>query len=805
MGICIIDEALTIFSWNKILSRWTCKSYEVTIRSSLLEHYPHLRSRRFLDRIQSVFENHQPCLFSPSIKHPFLPIPLDNEHSDGWMLQKTVIEILGDQKQFAQICVSDVTTQYRQIQKLRIEKEQHRLSRCRTQAILDCAADAIITINENGLIEEFNRSAEQMFGYKSSELLGRNINVLMPSPIREEHDGYLKNYLQTNKPSVIGTGREVLAQRKDGTTFPLFLSVSEVVMKEKNTTEKIRRFTGIMRDLTEEKRRESELKAARKDAERLSAFGLILDRSLNEIYIFDAETFRFVHVNKGAQENTGYTMEEYRNLSPLEISLDYAPDSVMNLVEPLRNGTEDGIKFTTMHRRKDQSHYPVEVYLEAAHLGPRQVYVAVILDITERQEVEMELRQASENALCADRSKSEFLANMSHEIRTPMTAILGFNDILLENLVKPENIDAAETIKRNGNYLINLINDILDLSKVEAGKFDVECIECSPLSLVNEVISLLKVKANAKNILISSRFEGAIPKTIMSDPTRIRQILINIAGNAIKFTESGSVEIVVRLLADVDDEPKLQFDVIDTGIGIPDDKIENMFLPFTQADNSTTREFGGTGLGLTICKSLVKLLGGDLSVSSKPGEGSKFSITVSTGPLKDVVPIKDHSESTAKCVDLQSTGGREKPLQNRRILLAEDGPDNQRLISWILKKEGAKVVVADNGQIAFDLASKANSDGCPFDTILMDMHMPLLDGYEATRGLRNSGYTSTIIALTALSMVEDRQKCLQAGCDDFATKPIDRKKLIGMILEHIERKEDERGSDIQSKAQPLLD
>ncbi|MBL4885566.1 MAG: response regulator, partial [Planctomycetaceae bacterium] len=391
------------------------------------------------------------------------------------------------------------------------------------------------------------------------------------------------------------------------------------------------------------------------------------------------------------------------------------------------------------------------------------------------------LKKSMQNAEVANQSKSEFLANMSHEIRTPMTAILGFADILLDNVKEPEDIEAARTIKENGDYLLNLINDVLDLSKIEVGKFELEQLECSPHRIIADVASLMRVRAKAKGLPLNVQFEGPIPKTIQSDPTRLRQILINVVGNAIKFTETGSVEIVTRLLNNTDEEPALQFDVTDTGIGIADDKISKIFKSFTQADGSTTRKFGGTGLGLSISKRLVELLGGKLSVSSAVGQGSTFSVTVSTGSLDNVQLIHVAGESVSESEDA--------PLSNCRILLAEDCPDNQRLIGFVLKKAGAEVTLADNGQIGLEFATTAKSENRPSDVILMDMQMPVLDGYSATRRLRDEGYTLPIIALTAHAMSSDCQKSIDAGCDDYTTKPIDRKKLINLVASYAKKAE----------------
>ncbi len=526
------------------------------------------------------------------------------------------------------------------------------------------------------------------------------------------------------------------------------------------------------------------LQYSHRRAEMLSAFGDILNRSLNEIFIFDAETLNFVHVNHGARENIGYTMDELREMTPVDIKPTQTASSFAKLVKPLVDGTEKDLEFKTVHRRKNGTDYPVEVHLEKSVLGEAKVFVAVILDITERQKIEKELQDSRKSALAADQMKSEFLANMSHEIRTPMTAILGFNDILLENAMEPEDVDAARTVKQNGDYLISLIDDILDLSKIEAGKVDMECVECSPRQIVIESAELLEVRATSKKLRLETEYGADIPSKIVTDPTRLRQILINLVGNAIKFTESGSVKIVTRLRPGKTESSQLQFDVIDTGIGISAEQVEKIFQPFTQADGSVTRRFGGTGLGLAISKRLVEALGGEITVSSKVGTGSTFSVTLPIGMVVEERASRPSSER----VNVSSSENSVLPLQDRRILLAEDGPDNQRLISFILKKAGAKVTVADNGQIGWGLAIEAESEGNPFDVILMDMQMPVLDGYAATRKLREKGYSQPIIALTAHAMSSDRKKCLDAGCNDYATKPIDRKSLISLVSRWAERR-----------------
>ena len=389
------------------------------------------------------------------------------------------------------------------------------------------------------------------------------------------------------------------------------------------------------------------------------------------------------------------------------------------------------------------------------------------------------LRRAREEATAANIAKSEFLANMSHEIRTPMTAILGFSDVLMESVTNREQFDAATTIKQNGEYLLGLINDILDLSKIEAGKLEIEHIQCSPCQILSEVVSLMRVRANAKNLPLEIEYDGPIPQSIQSDPTRLRQILINLTGNAVKFTEVGKIRLVARLLEAESDQPKMQFEVVDSGIGMTEEQITRLFKPFSQVDSSTTRTHGGTGLGLAISKRLAEKLDGDINVRSRPGEGTTFILTVGTGPL-DGVKLLDNPTEAEVSMDPEKKPAAPETKLDCRVLLAEDDPDNQRLIAFLLKKAGAEVVVADNGRIAHDLALAARDEGSPFDVILMDMQMPVMDGYDATGKLREAGYSGPIIALTAHAMSTDRDKCLHAGCDDYMTKPIDRQKLVAL-------------------------
>ena len=395
-----------------------------------------------------------------------------------------------------------------------------------------------------------------------------------------------------------------------------------------------------------------------------------------------------------------------------------------------------------------------------------------------------ELKALSVEAQRANAAKSQFLANVSHEIRTPMTAILGYADLLHGEISSPELLEESiTTIRRNGRHLLALINDILDLSRLEAERIELESVRVDLVALLAEVRDLLHPTAAKKEIDFQLRAEGPIPRFIESDPTRLRQVLVNLVGNAIKFTENGSVEVCVCF----EDESSLMIEVVDTGCGMSGEQLSRVFEPFVQADASTTRKYGGTGLGLAISKRLAAALGGSLTATSEPEVGSTFRVEL---PLGNVVEQRLISpERIDWCAKgIAANSGPLRSLSGLTLLLAEDGEDNIRLIVHLLEKAGAVVEVAENGQLALDAVEARDAVGePPYSVILMDMQMPVLDGYETTSTLREKGYAAPIVALTANAMASDREKCLAAGCDEFATKPIEREDLLTKILEQAGR------------------
>ncbi|MGB5439037.1 MAG: ATP-binding protein [Gammaproteobacteria bacterium] len=397
-------------------------------------------------------------------------------------------------------------------------------------------------------------------------------------------------------------------------------------------------------------------------------------------------------------------------------------------------------------------------------------------DVTLLEEKEVELRLSKAEAEEANQAKSEFLANMSHEIRSPMNAILGFTEVLKRGYFKDKDdwLKHLNTISSSGNHLLELINDVLDLSKVEAGRLDIEQIECVPHIIIQDVIQVLAVKANEKGISLDMEVSGPIPESIVSDSARLRQIVTNLLTNAIKFTEKGGIRVVMRLIPSRS-KPLLAIDVIDNGIGIAEAQLETIFEEFTQADTSITRRFGGTGLGLSISRRLSRLLGGDITVSSEAGKGSVFTATVATGSLENIRLLTQQDIAELEQVT-QSGDAIAWEFPPARVLVVDDGQENRDLATLVLEQVGLTVEQAENGKLGADRALQET-----FDVILMDIQMPVMDGNAATRYLRKQGLKTPIVALTAHAMKGFEEEIEAAGFTGFMTKPIDIDGLIEML------------------------
>jgi len=666
-------------------------------------------------------------------------------------------------------------------------------------------ASALVTYEDHsGRFLDANEQFCRLSGYSRAELIGKRHDILF--------SGVHPPEFWAEMWATISGGNiwraEVCNHAKSGRLF----WVDTTVVPLKDSAGEIVNFIAIRHDITARKAAEESIR----DGERKTR--AILDQAYQFIGMLDVEG-TVLDANRTALEFAGVPADAVIGRSFWETPWwTHSRELQLKLRKAIRDVARgEFVRFEATHKGTDGQLHTVDFSLKPVRddRGDVRWLIPEGRDITELQQSREELHQRTlslellqgtleshaaelvrkseeleetrQEAERASRSKSEFLANMSHEIRTPMTAILGYSELLLEEESFFEDVEqrnhALKTIYRNGEHLLSIINDILDLSKIEAGKLSVESLECSPTDLIEDVRNLMSVRAADKNIPLVLEIENELPKHIRSDPTRIRQILVNLIGNAIKFTENGSVKIVARYVDEV--SPTLEFDIVDSGIGMTPEQQERLFRPFTQADASTTRQFGGTGLGLTISKRLAAMLGGDVwIVSSTPDVGTRFRATISCKTPDQQTVTKtgqDSSQISAKEPLTVEQNLEVRQLEGMRILLAEDSVDNQRLIGYILRKSGAEVTIVDNGQMAIDAALGSDREHRPFHLILMDMQMPVKNGYEAVALLREAGYQGRIIALTAHAMGGDVEKCLDAGCDDHAVKPIDRSRLIARI------------------------
>lgn len=523
-----------------------------------------------------------------------------------------------------------------------------------------------------------------------------------------------------------------------------------------------------------EHQRQSELWEAR--------YRTILESALDAIISID-HTGRVIEFSPSAERTFGYHREEAvgQPMVDLIVPPAYRAAHLAGIDLFLRTGISHilGRRLVGLPaKRKDGSEFPCELTIVPAVVGQERVFTAFLRDITdqhaadaERKVAEGELQRAKAEAEAASQTKTQFLANMSHEFRTPMAAIVGYAEMLHDpRLTLDDRVRATQAIIRNGRHLTTLINDTLDLAKIEAGHLAVEKTTFTLWRVVSEAAAVGEVAAAERQVELVVTPTGQFPRKLTSDPTRFRQVLDNLISNAVKFSRPGG-RVDVRLRVDHEPSPRLLVEVEDTGIGIAPDVLARLFRPFTQADPSTTRKYGGTGLGLSICKLLMQALGGDITVRSTPSVGSTFTAVLPLS-LTDLTDLIDSDDLTVES-RLTTAPARRPARMTGRVLLAEDNADNRTILRFVLESTGLNVTTADDGQQAVEKAT-----ACEYDVILMDMQMPVLDGYAATSALRQRGYARSIIALTAHAMADDEAKCLAAGCNAYLTKPVDADRLL---------------------------
>lgn len=633
-------------------------------------------------------------------------------------------------------------------------------------ALVDSSSDAIITKTLEGKVTSWNPAAERIFGYRAQEMLGQNIGLLVPPDRISEEQSILQQIAQGIRVEQF----ETLRVCKNGIQIAVSVTVSPIF----DQRGRVIGASKIARDITENRRVEDELRAYRSQLQRqISAttgeLSAIVQTAANAIITTDGEG-RIDVFNPAAEEMFGWSHTEMRGNSVSCLLPDTVAMSHRQYFQQADTAVRYrsiGIKREVRARRRNGETFPVSIALGHTRLAPDQPYfVAFITDITAQRTIEEDLRRAKEQAEAAARAKAAFLANMSHEIRTPMNAIIGFSELVLaDGSVSGSAREHVQTVHQSARDLLTIINDILDYSKIEGGKTELERLPFSLTRLLRDVLKLLDQEIRHKQLSIQVEVAPAVPAICLGDPTRIRQILLNLLGNAIKFTHVGGI----TLQLDVPEQGQIHFAVRDTGIGMTPEQLDKVFESFTQADASTTRRFGGTGLGTTICRHLVQLMHGRIWAESRYGQGSTFHFTL---PLPAV-----QSSSSAALLPADENDLSARAPRAFRILLAEDVATNARLVMLRLSQLGHQVVWQDSGRGAVTACLQED-----YDVVLMDVMMPDMDGLAATQAIRQMRPGTApylpIIALTASVLPEDHRRCREAGMDAVLGKPIDLAEIL---------------------------
>jgi len=648
------------------------------------------------------------------------------------------------------------------------------------KAIFNSANFSSIATDAKGVIQIFNVGAERMLGYTAAEVL----NKITPADISDPQEVIARaEALSVELGTPITPGFEALVFkasrgiediyeltyiRKDGSRFGAVVSVTAL----RDAQDAIIGYLLIGTDNTARQQVEAEKKKLDQRLRDQQFYTRsLIESNIDAIMTTDPSGI-ITDVNKQMEALTGCTRDELigapfkgyftdpdRAEAGIKLVLSQKKVTDYELTACARNGTKTVVSYNAT------TFYDRERTLQGVFAAAR--------DVTERKRVEVELQQAKAVAESASRTKSDFLASMSHEIRTPMNAIIGIADLLAKTQLSPEQSKYVQIFRRAGDNLLHLIDDILDLSKVETSQIELERTAFSLKDLLEKITEMVVVQADEKGLALVCEIAPIVPTDLIGDPTRLRQVLLNLLGNAIKFTESG--EVALRVTPDNDPAipAALRFTISDTGIGIPSEKLGAVFERFTQADSSTTRRYGGSGLGLTISKRLVELMAGRISVESELGKGSVFSFAV---PLE----VRPKSKRrTAVSVGTIS----EAPLRALHILLVEDSPDNRTITVAYMKDMPYRVDIAENGAIAVEKFTAGH-----YDLVLMDRQMPVMDGLTATRAIReweraNHRSLTPIVALTAAALKGDQEQCLAAGCTAYLSKPIKQEVLLRAIRE----------------------
>ncbi|MBF0585100.1 MAG: PAS domain S-box protein, partial [Magnetococcales bacterium] len=625
------------------------------------------------------------------------------KHKNGSLfpMELSVSEIETDGARMFVGLIRDITKQNNAEKTLRRNEAELR-------SILRTVLDGIITIDQVGTIELFNPAAEKLFGYKAFEVIGQNVKMLMPEPYQHNHDGYLRNYMEGGQAKVIGIGRQVTGQRKDGSLFPMELAVNEMEIEGK------RMFVGMVRDTTRQLLAEETLRRSE------ATIRSIVETAVTGIITIDAAG-RVNSINPAAERLFGFAAEEVigQNVNMLMPS-PFREEHDGYLQHYLDTGIKKiiGIGREVVGRKKNGDTFPMELAVSEVNVGEK-MFVGIVTDATVRKAAEKALLEAKNAADAANRSKSDFLANMSHEIRTPMNAIIGMSHLALRTDMSPKQRDYLTKIKSSAHSLLGIINDILDFSKIEAGKLVIESTEFLLDTVLSNATDLVDVKVAEKGLELIVDRHQKVPNALIGDPTRIGQIITNLTNNAVKFTDRGEITLSVRVLQRQENRVNLGFAIRDTGIGMTPEQCAKLFNSFTQADASTTRKYGGTGLGLSISKQLVERMGGQIRVESEVDKGSVFSFNLW---------LEMQSEQQIQAL-LSSS------MKGMRVLVVDDYDQAGKILTEILESFGFEAIQTHSGSAALELlAMEQNQNGKqPIKLVFLDWKMPVMTGAETAR------------------------------------------------------------------------
>jgi len=650
------------------------------------------------------------------------------------------------------------------------------------RAIFNSANFSSIATDANGVIQIFNVGAERMLGYAAVEVM----NKITPADISDPNELIARaKALSVELATTITPGFEALVFkasrgiediyeltyiRKDGSRFPALVSVTAL----RDAHEAIIGYLLIGTDNTARKRVEAEqnrLDQRLRDQQFYTRS--LIESNIDALMTTDAAGI-ITDVNKQMEALTGCTRDELIGAPFKSYFTDpERAEAGIKLVLSEKKVTDYELTACSRDGKQTVVSYNATTFYDRNRT--LQGVFAAARDVTERKRVEAELQQAKAIAETASQAKSDFLASMSHEIRTPLNAIIGIADLLAKTALSPEQDGYVQIFRRAGDNLLHLINDILDLSKVEASQLELERTAFALDDLLEKVREMVAIRAQEKRLALVCEIAPGVPNGLIGDPTRLRQVLLNLLGNAIKFTESGEVALrVTRDNGDGAPRATLRFTISDSGIGISPEKLGAIFERFTQADSSTTRRYGGSGLGLTISKRLVELMDGCIAVQSVVGQGSTFSFAV---------PLEIRTSAVRRAATLEATGAQH-PAPALRILLVEDSVDNRTIAMAYLRSTPHDIDIAENGSVAYDRFTAGR-----YDVVLMDRQMPVMDGLTATRAIRewehaNQRTPTPIIALTASALKGDREKFVAAGCTAYLTKPIKQDVLLDAIARH---------------------